>query len=90
MNLSSEGVRIRLPDEHPGGLFVAGATAGEWGVIHLGKKSRIELVKAVTRHVEKGMAGLEIQIDPDGQERKILEVFLDGLRAEEHKTTESP
>ena len=90
LNLSSGGLRIRLPEEDSGELFVAGANAAEWGIIHLGKKSRIELVRAVTRHVEKSMVGLEFQIDPDGQERKMLEVFLDTLRAEEHKTTESP
>ena len=88
LNLSSGGVRIRIPEEHPGDLFVSGATTAEGGVIHLGKKSRIELVKAVTRHVEKGMVGLEIRIDPGGQERKILDVFLDLLRAEERKAAD--
>ena len=89
LNISSGGLRIRLPEEDTGGLFVAGATAAEWGIIHLGKKSSIDLVKAVTRHVENGMVGLEIQIDSGDQERKMLEVFLDLLKAEERKTTES-
>lgn len=89
LNLSSGGLRIRLPVEDPGDLFVADATTGDGGVIHLGKKSRIELVKTVTRHVEKGLVGLEFQIDPGGHERKILEVFLDALRAEDQKYTKS-
>ena len=90
LNLSSVGLRIRIPEEYPGELFVNGATAADWGIIHLGKKTSIELVKAVTRHVEKGMVGLEFQIDSQSPEGKILEVFLDALRAEEHRTTESP
>ena len=89
LNLSGGGLRIRLPEESPEELFLEGATAAEWGMIHLGKKTRIELVKPVTRHVEKGMVGLEFQIDPDGPEQKILEVFLDALRVEEHKIIET-
>lgn len=85
VNLSSGGLRIRLPEEHPEELFVAGGALVEGGVIHLGKKSRIELVKAVTRNVEKGMVGLEFQLESGGQEQKMLEVFLDAMKAEDHK-----
>jgi hypothetical protein len=84
VNLSKGGVKIRLADEAQKERFPLGKYM-EKGAIRLGKKARVPVLDMVPRcHYEDGV-GLELVINPQGNARRILDMFLDHVQHKERE-----
>ena len=84
VDLSKGGLRVGIAGEGDLHRFPVGAYLKRGG-IRLGKKARVNLLDIIPRsHFETGV-GLEMVVDPSGNSRKILEMFLDSMAHKERE-----
>ena len=83
VDMSLSGMRICIPGENPD-VFPLGKPL-EHGTISLGNRVKIKLAEARPRRYELDTVGIENIFPPDGNSKKIVEVFIEWLRNEEIK-----
>ena len=82
VNLSKNGVKIRLADEKQKELFPLGHYLRR-GAIRLGKKAAVSLLDIIPRCHYEDAVGLEMVVDPKGSSRRVLDMFLEHVEQKE-------
>lgn len=85
VNLSKSGVKIRLSDDKQKEAFPLGKYIQK-GAIRLGSKARVSVQDMVPRCLYEDGVGLEVVVNPQGNARKILEMFLDHVQGRERQS----
>ena len=78
LDISRHGIRIRIAKSEDADRFPIGSYI-EHGRIRLGKKAKVSLLDVRPRVHFPDAVGMEMTIDPNGNSRKVLEIFLETL-----------
>ena len=80
IDLSAHGLKIHVADPAQIQRFTIGEYLSR-GKLRLGSKAQVELLDLIPRAHFEDAVGLEMNVNPNGHSRRILDMFLDSLQS---------